>query len=99
MAKSGPKEAYRYLEGQNGSQRWVSLTWDRPRTKVFALAAGLLSVGVQAEDRVAIASGTRMEWILADLAIMCAGACDHDGLPEHPGPRRGLHPGQLRFAR
>ena len=45
----------------------------RPRTRSFALAAGLISLGVQPEDRVAIASGTRMEWILADLAVMCAG--------------------------
>ncbi|MGH3746190.1 MAG: AMP-dependent synthetase/ligase, partial [Micromonosporaceae bacterium] len=29
--------------------------------------------GIQPEQRVAIASGTRYEWILADLAIMCAG--------------------------
>ena len=73
VAASGPREAYRYLDGPDGSQRWVSLTWDQAKAKVFAVAAGLLSVGVQAEDRVAIASGTRMEWILADLAIMCAG--------------------------
>ncbi len=39
----------------------------------YELAAGLLSLGLEAEDRVAIASGTRIEWMLADLAIMCAG--------------------------
>ena len=31
-------------------------------------------MGIEPEDRVAIASTTRVEWILADLAIMCAGA-------------------------
>ena len=36
-------------------------------------AAGLIAMGVQLEDRVAIASTTRVEWILADLAIICAG--------------------------
>src|SRR6266511_2658366 len=30
--------------------------------------------GVQPEDRVAILSSTRIEWVLADLGIMCAGA-------------------------
>ena len=30
-------------------------------------------LGLQTGDRVAIASSTRLEWILADSAIMCAG--------------------------
>ena len=69
MKASGPKEAFRYLDGE----RWVSLTWNELQTTTFELAAGLLSLGVETEDRVAIASGTRIEWVLADLAIMCAG--------------------------
>jgi len=66
---SGPKEALRYLEGD----RWLSLSWDQVKERSFELAAGLLAVGLQAEDRVAIDSNTRLEWILADLAIMCSG--------------------------
>src|SRR5215212_6853254 len=66
---SSSREAFRYLEGE----RWISLTWQETKDKVFQLAAGLISLGVSPEDRVALASGTRMEWILADLAIMCAG--------------------------
>ena len=66
---SASKEAFRYLE----DERWVSLTWQQTKDKTFQLAAGLRSLGVGLEDRVAIASGTRMEWILADLAIMSAG--------------------------
>ncbi len=66
---SGPKEAFRFLEGE----RWVSMTWQQTKDRVFTLAAGLLDLGIAREDRVAIASGTRIEWILADVAIMCAG--------------------------
>jgi long-chain acyl-CoA synthetase len=65
---SSSKEAFRYLEGD----RWVSLSWSEIKDKGFQLAAGLLALGIEREDRVAIASNTRMEWILADLAIMCA---------------------------
>ena len=36
-------------------------------------AGGLLALGLEPEQRVGIASSTRYEWILADLAIMCAG--------------------------
>jgi long-chain acyl-CoA synthetase len=69
VRESGPDEAFRYLDGS----RWVTLTWNQLKDKTFELAAGLLALGVQREDRVAIACSTRIEWILADLGIMCAG--------------------------
>jgi long-chain acyl-CoA synthetase len=65
---SSSKEAFRYIE----DDRWVSLSWTQTKDKAFQLAAGLLALGIEPEDRVAIASSTRMEWIVADLAIMCA---------------------------
>ena len=67
---SADREAFRYPE--NG--KWVSVTWKQAAERVEALAAGLLALGVAPEDRIGIASTTRFEWILADLAIMCAGA-------------------------
>jgi len=63
-------EAFRYPVGDG----WVSMTWAESKDRVVAMAAGLLSLGIQREDRVAIASSTRVEWILVDTAIMCAGA-------------------------
>ncbi|MFZ3292714.1 AMP-dependent synthetase/ligase [Mycobacterium sp.] len=66
---SGDNEAFRFFE--NGD--WTSVTWKQVAERVEALAAGLLSLGVSAEDRIGIASATRLEWILADLAILCAG--------------------------
>ncbi|MGW5363740.1 AMP-dependent synthetase/ligase [Actinopolymorpha pittospori] len=52
---------------------WASTTWRETGEHVRRLAAGLISLGIQPEERVAIASSTRYEWVLADLAIMCAG--------------------------
>lgn len=52
---------------------WRTLTWAETGVEVVDLAAGLLSLGIDVEDRVAIASSTRLEWVLADLAVMCAG--------------------------
>jgi long-chain acyl-CoA synthetase len=49
-------------------------TWKTMGERASNIAAGLHTLGVQPEDRVAIASNTRVEWILADLGIMCAGA-------------------------
>ncbi|MDL2716732.1 MAG: long-chain fatty acid--CoA ligase [Acidobacteriota bacterium] len=52
---------------------WKSLSWRETAARVRELACGLLSLGLSAGDRVAIVSSTRLEWILADLAIACAG--------------------------
>lgn len=62
--------AFRYPDAH---EDWQELTWRATKEFAFHLAAGMLAVGLQPEDRVAIAATTRIEWILADLAIMCAG--------------------------
>ena len=51
-----------------------AVTWQQAGDEVDRLAAGLMALGIEPEQRVAIASTTRYEWILADLAVMCAGA-------------------------
>ncbi|MEV5505045.1 AMP-dependent synthetase/ligase [Streptomyces orinoci] len=70
-------EAYRYpvppASGQ-GPDDWASLTWGEAAQRVFAIAAGLVELGIEPEQRVALASNTRLDWILADLGIMCSGA-------------------------
>jgi long-chain acyl-CoA synthetase len=69
VKKSPHREAYRYPRGE----RWESQTWQETGEHVTRLAAGLVALGIEPEQRVGIASGTRLEWIIADLAIMCAG--------------------------
>ncbi|WP_151082755.1 AMP-dependent synthetase/ligase [Nocardioides cynanchi] len=68
VARSPRAEAFRTVEGDG----WVPVTWAEAGAQVSRLAAGLLSLSLQPEQRVGIASGTRYEWILADLAVMCA---------------------------
>ncbi|MDX5311692.1 MAG: long-chain fatty acid--CoA ligase [Rhodococcus sp. (in: high G+C Gram-positive bacteria)] len=70
VAATPEAEAFRCPRG-NG---WGSTTWRQVGDRVTALAAGLIALGVEPEDPVAIASSTRYEWVLADFAIMCAGA-------------------------
>jgi long-chain acyl-CoA synthetase len=50
------------------------LTWAQAGERATAIAAGLRTLGVGLEDRVSILSGTRLEWVLVDLGINCAGA-------------------------
>ncbi len=70
VAATPTAEAFRYPAGGG----WASVSWARTADTVKTLAAGLLSLGIQPEQRVAIASNTRIEWLYADLAVMCAGA-------------------------
>ncbi|PYC68052.1 long-chain fatty acid--CoA ligase [Streptomyces tateyamensis] len=75
-------EAYRFpvpvdehaADGAPGAEQWRSLSWAQTAVRVRNIAAGLMALGIRSEDRVAIASSTRVEWILADLGNMCAGA-------------------------
>ena len=74
VAATPDKEAFRWpVAGADGTETWESMTWAQTGAKVTDLAAGLLSLGLQAEERVVVFSGTRVEWVLADLAINCAG--------------------------
>jgi long-chain acyl-CoA synthetase len=54
--------------------RYQSLSWAEAARDVRRLALGLNSLGITRGDRVGLVSENRPEWILADLAIMTAGA-------------------------
>ncbi|MET7453267.1 AMP-dependent synthetase/ligase [Streptomyces sp. NPDC005574] len=85
VAATPDAEAYRYpvppASGQ-GPDDWKSLTWGQAAERVYAIAAGLIELGVRSEQRVALASSTRVEWILADLGILCAGAATTTVYPQ-----------------
>jgi long-chain acyl-CoA synthetase len=70
VAATPHAEAFRYPHDDG----WESVTWQQVGERVHHIAAGLLSLGIAAEDRVALASSTRYEWVLVDYAVLCAGA-------------------------
>ncbi|MBY8877683.1 AMP-dependent synthetase/ligase [Actinacidiphila acidipaludis] len=77
VAATPDAEAYRYPvppDSGQGPDGWKSLTWSQAATRVYAIAAGLMDLGVRAEERVAIAANTSVDWILSDLGVLCAGA-------------------------
>ncbi|MGI8901980.1 MAG: AMP-binding protein, partial [Nocardioides sp.] len=78
---SSHQEAFRYPKGET----WESVTWSETGERVTVLAAGLIALGIESEQRVGIASGTRFEWILADLAIMSAGGATTTVYPSSNG--------------
>ncbi|KRE61615.1 AMP-dependent synthetase/ligase [Nostocoides sp. Soil756] len=74
VAASAERPAFLHAVTSAGGEDWVTVTWRELDTVVRELGAGIIALGVEPEDRVAIASGTRYEWAVADLAIMVAGA-------------------------
>ncbi|MGW7277714.1 AMP-dependent synthetase/ligase [Streptomyces sp. NPDC054844] len=85
VAATPDAEAYRYpvpSASGEGPDDWKSLTWGQAAERVYAIAAGLIELGIQPQQRVALASSTRLEWILADLGIMCAGAATTTVYPQ-----------------
>ncbi|MFI1047526.1 AMP-dependent synthetase/ligase [Streptomyces griseoruber] len=85
VAATPDAEAYRHpvpAASGAGPDDWKSLSWAQAAERVYAIAAGLIELGVQPEQRVALASATRIEWILADLGIMCAGAATTTVYPQ-----------------
>ncbi|CDO89286.1 long-chain fatty acid--CoA ligase [Mycobacterium triplex] len=53
---------------------WTDVTCAEAAQQIRAAALGLISLGVQAGDRVSIFSATRYEWAILDLAILSIGA-------------------------
>jgi len=62
--------AYQY---PSSDDEYSQLTWAQAGEQVRALACGLLALGLVGEDRCAIIANTCIEWILADLAVLCCG--------------------------
>ncbi|WP_329457950.1 AMP-dependent synthetase/ligase [Streptomyces sp. NBC_01497] len=77
VAATPEAEAFRYPvppASGTGPDDWHSLTWGGTAERVYNISAGLIALGVRPEERVSLASSTRIEWILADFGVMCAGA-------------------------
>ena len=64
-------DSVRYLVPHEG--KWVPMTYREVGSAVREMANGLMALGLSPGDKVAILSGTRVEWCLADIAILLGG--------------------------
>src|SRR5262245_43977228 len=78
----GPRPALRYR--QYGMFR--NLSWEDYRHAALACAAALIESGIAPGDRVGLWSENRMEWLLADIGIMTAGAVNVPAHVSYPAP-------------
>jgi long-chain acyl-CoA synthetase len=92
------------------SAGWLATGWRETATRVRALAAFLIARGVEPGDRVALVAENRPEWLIADLAIMTAGAItvpafstntseDHRHILTHSGAKGVIYSGGTIAAR
>ena len=69
VARNRERVAVRHREGTG----WRDVSYAEVGDTVTALALGLIALGIEPGDRVAILANTRPEWTYADFAISMAG--------------------------
>jgi long-chain acyl-CoA synthetase len=72
----GPRPALRFK--RYGT--WHDLSWEEYRAESLAAAAALLEYGIAPGDRVGMVAENSVDWLIADLAILAAGAVN---VPPH----------------
>jgi long-chain acyl-CoA synthetase len=60
---------------------WREWRWDEAATVVREIAMGLAAIGLQPGQTASILSNTVVEWVLADLGVLCAGGVSNGIYP------------------
>ena len=56
--------------------KWLEITQEQTRNEAYRIGAGLISLGVQKGDKIALLSESRAMWILAEIGALYAAAID-----------------------
>src|ERR1700722_8343180 len=72
----GPRPALRFKR----YGLYHDLTWEDYRSEALAAGAALIDAGVKPGDRVGLLAENRVEWLIADMAILAAAAVN---VPPH----------------
>ncbi len=72
IGNRGSKEAVMFK--RMGSDSWSGYTWDELTALIKKTSKALIAGGTKPQDNVAIFSQNKVEWSIADLGIMSAGA-------------------------
>jgi len=70
VAMSPEREAFQF---PGPGEQWKTVTWRQVDERVRAIAGGLRALGLREEERVAIVSSTRIEWLYVDFGVLVAG--------------------------
>ena len=64
-----------YLREKVGG-KWTEITQEQTRERAYCIGAGLMTLGLEKGDKIALLSESRAMWILAELGALYAGAID-----------------------
>src|SRR4030065_236188 len=56
------------------TDRYEALTYRETKEQVYKVAAGLLAMGIQKGDRIALISESRTDWVISEVGILHTGA-------------------------
>lgn len=70
------KETNNYIIKHKVDGKFIGITYDQFKEETDLFAFGLASLGVKHDDKVAIISENRPEWVYGDMAILGLGAVD-----------------------
>ncbi|MGH7343096.1 MAG: AMP-binding protein, partial [Candidatus Rokuibacteriota bacterium] len=82
VEKSGARPAQQFKD----KGAWTTITWRQLGDVVQELALGLVALGRQKGDAVALLASSRAEWAQADMAIFSAGCVTVPIYPSYPPP-------------
>ena len=77
---SGDRPAQQFKDGG----AWKSITWRQLGETVRELSLGLIALGREKGDAIALLSSSRAEWAQADMAILSAGCVTVPVYPSYP---------------
>ena len=64
-----------YLKEKPGEE-WIEITYEQTREEAWRIGAGLMALGVEKGEKVALLSEGRAMWVLAEFGAMYAGLTD-----------------------
>ncbi len=77
VAERGPRTLMR----EKDLGIWRAWTWTQSGAAVREIAMGLVALGLQPGETVSILANTRVEWVLADMAVLSAGGVSNGIYP------------------
>src|SRR5437879_13249608 len=80
VEQSGDRPAQQFKQGAD----WKTITWREVGDVVREVALGLIALGRERGDAVALLSTSRAEWVQADFAIFSAGCVTIPIYPSYP---------------
>jgi long-chain acyl-CoA synthetase len=80
VEQSGDRPSQQFKQGN----AWKTITWRQVGETVQELALGLIALGRQKGEAVALLSSSRAEWVQADFAILSAGCITVPIYPSYP---------------